>query len=372
MNRISVFICLIVVACKIDHKEENEIPVIPVTQLRTTSTALHRNYVGDLNANKNVEIRARVQGYLEKIYIDEGKEVKEGQPLFKLSSQEYKAEILKANANLKEAIAEAKAAELELDRVRKLVQKGVVSPTELDVAQAKYDAIRAGIERAKSILDNANTSLSYTFIRSPFKGVIDRIPFKVGSLINEGALLTSVSDIHSIHAYFNVSEIDYLDYIKIKAKDPKSIRDNVRLKLADGSEYPHNGNIETMDGEFEENTGSIAFRAKFPNPDKILKHGSTGTIRLTSNMDSALLVPQKSTFEIQDKTYVYVVNEKNEVKMRSFIPLTRYSDYYIVQSGLKAGEKVVFEGIQKIKDGMKITPKLMEEVNLKDLAAMNE
>jgi membrane fusion protein (multidrug efflux system) len=374
MNRLHLFFCILFAACtdRIEENAGNDAPVIPVTILKTTTTALHRNYVGDLNANKNVEIRARVQGYLETIYVDEGKEVVKGQALFRLSSHEYKSEILKAGANVKEAIAEAKAAELELGRVRNLVQKGVVSSTELEVAQAKYDAVKAGIERAKSILDNANTSLSYTFIRSPFNGVVDRIPFKVGSLINEGDLLTSVSDIHSINAYFNVSEIEYLDYMKIKAKDPKSIMDHVQLKLADGSDYPHQGNIETMDGEFEENTGSIAFRAKFPNPDKILKHGSTGTIRLTSNMNYALLVPQKATFEIQDKTYVFVVNKNNQVKMRSFVPLTRFSDYYIVQSGLKAGDKVVFEGIQKIKDGMKIIPEMIEGESMKDLAALTE
>lgn len=346
--------------------------IFPITTLATQKTALHRHYVGDLNASQNVEIRARVQGYLEDIYVDEGKEVKKGQALFRLSNEEYKAEVSKDKSMLKTAIAEAKAAELDLNRVRTLVEKGVVSKTELEVSQAKYDAVNAGITKAQSALANAETRLSYTFIKSPFDGIIDRIPFKVGSLINEGALLTSVSDLKTINAYFNVSETDYLEYIKDKLDHPAENKDAIQLILADGSFYPYHGKIETMDGEFEENTGTIAFRARFPNPDQLLKHGSTGTIRITNYLEDALVVPQKSTFEIQDKSYVFVMNEKNEVKMKSFVPKTRFLDYYIIESGLQAGDKVVYEGIQKMKDGMKIVPQFITLDSIKSLTSANQ
>jgi membrane fusion protein (multidrug efflux system) len=353
-----------------DLHDKNQ--VLPVTTLITRRTALHRDYVGDLNAFQNVEIRARVQGYLEKINVDEGKTVKKGQSLFTLSDEEYEAELSKTKASLKTAIAETKAAELELNRVHTLVEKGVVSHTELEVAQANYEAVKAGIERARSAQANAATHLSYTHIKSPFDGIIDRIPYKVGSLINEGTLLTTVSDVKSITAYFNVSEIDYLEYIKNSLENPGEDKSQVQLILADGSFYPYKGKIETMDGEFEENTGTIAFRARFPNPDKLLKHGSTGTIRITNQINNALIVPQKSTFEIQDKNYVFVVDDKNMVSMKSFVPKIRFSDYYIVESGLMPGEKVVYEGVQKVKDGMKIVPQYVMIDSLKSFTTLNQ
>lgn len=346
--------------------------VLPVTTLNTHKTELHRFYVGTIDAVQNVEIRARVQGYLEKIYVDEGKEVVKGQVLFKISDQEYEAERARCMAALKTAIAESKRAELELDRVKVLVEKNVVSQTELDVAKANFEAVNAGIERANSALNLGDARLSYTLIKAPFSGVINRIPFKVGSLINEGTLLTSVSDLQSVYVYFNVSEMDYLEYIKTSEENPGNVNKAVKLLLADGSYYHETGTIETMDGEFEQTTGSIAFRAKFKNRNNILKHGSSGTIKLTNNLSNALIVPQKSTFEIQDKSYVYVLGENNKVYARSFVPKKRYSDYYIVQSGLNKGEKVVYEGIQKLKEGMQIVPQFMELDSSKSVSSIGK
>ena len=344
--------------------------VLPVTTLTTHKTELHRYYVGTIDAVQNVEIRARVQGYLEKIYVDEGKDVEKGQVLFKISDEEYRAELARAMAALKTAIAESKRAELELDRVRVLVEKKVVSQTELDVARANFEAVNAGIERANSAQNHAEARLSYTLIKAPFSGVINRIPFKVGSLINEGTLMTSVSDLQSVYVYFNVSESDYLEYIKTSEENPNDVNKAVKLILADGSYYHEQGTIETMDGEFEETTGSIAFRAKFKNRNNILKHGSSGTIKLTNHLKDALIVPQKSTFEIQDKNYVFVLDENNKVYTRSFTPKTRYSDFYIVQSGLNKGEKVVYEGIQKLKEGMQIVPQYMTLDSLKSVSSI--
>jgi membrane fusion protein (multidrug efflux system) len=336
-----------------NHKKNRH--EFPVTKLITRNSILYHKYVGQISAFQNVEIRARVPGFLEKIYVDEGQEVKKGQALFRINSEEYNAELAKAKAMLKTAIAEAKAGELQVERVRVLVEKSVVSKTELEVAQANYDAVNAGIETARSAEINAERKLSYTYIKSPFNGIIDRIPFKVGSLINEGSLLTTASDLHAIYVYFNVSESDYLQYIK--TTDPHQKNKEVELFLADGTEYPYKGKIETMAGEFNESTGSIAFRAKFPNPNKLLKHGSSGVIRISNSIPNALLVPQKACFEVQDKNYVYVVEKGNKVKIKSFIPKSRFKDYYIVESGLKAGEKIVYEGLHDIKEGMEITMK---------------
>lgn len=359
---VGFLLILLVVGCNErnkldDSKMENKL--LPVTKLITKDTTLSREYVGDIHAVKNVEIRARIQGYLEKIYVDEGQEVKKGQPLFRINDEEYEEGLTSAKANLKSVIAEAKAAALEVDRVKLLVEKGVVSKTELEVVKAKLDAAQARIEEAQSAQKNSSIKLSYTYIKAPFDGIIDRIPFKVGSLINEGSLLTTVSDLNSVYTYFNVSEREYLEYFKARLRSGNANVAIVELILADGSKYSHKGKIETMEGEFQASTGSIAFRAKFPNPTKILKHGSSGKIRLTNDVNNALIVPQKATFEIQDKCFVFVVDSNNIVKMKSFKPKNRFANFYIIESGLLAGENVVYEGVKGLREGMVIDPQLI-------------
>ena len=344
------------------------VQTLPVTQIVARDTTIHRSYVADVQAVRNVELRARVPGFLEKIYVDEGQEVTHGQKLFKINEEEYQAELAKAKANLKSAIAEAKAAQLEADRLRVLVDKNVIAASELDVALAKLDAVKSRIEEARSAETNAAMRLSYTTIRAPFDGIIDRIPLKAGSLIDHGTLLTTASDISSVYVYFNVSEGEYLEYIKSKPADSASSNSQVSLVLADGSPYSYPGYIETMEGEFQASTGSIAFRARFPNPDKMLKHRATGRINLSNTLKDALMVPQKAVFEIQDKNYVFVVDESNQVHMKSFIPKLRFSYYYIVGSGLEPGERIVYEGIQSVRDGMKINP---EPVSMDSLIAFS-
>ncbi|GAB3174082.1 efflux RND transporter periplasmic adaptor subunit [Telluribacter humicola] len=336
---------------------ESTVKVVPVTRLEEKSTDLHREYVGDIHAVKNVDIYARVKGYLEQVYVDEGKYVRKGQTLFRINNEEYEAEVASAKANLQSAIAEAKAAQLEVNRVKILVDKKVVAKTELEVAQARYMAVEARIMEARSALANANIRLANTSIKAPFSGIINRLPYKAGSLIDEGTLLTSLSDINTVYVYFDVSEKEYLEYVKAKRLNNGSQNKEVDLVLADGSRFANKGKIETMEGEFDEGTGSIAFRAIFANPGRLLKHGSSGKIRLTNTIDNALLVPQKAVFEIQDKNYVYLVDKNKQVKMKSFQPKTRIADYYVVESGLEPGDEIVYEGIQNIKDGVKIQPK---------------
>lgn len=340
-----------------ESAEETAPKVLPVTHVMVKDTNLYREYVADIQAVQNVELRARVQGFLERIYVDEGQVVRKGQLLFKINDEEYRAELAKANANLESAIAEAKASELEVDRLKVMVEKKVISETELSVAEAKLKAVIAKIEQARWAKQNAELRLSYTAIRAPFHGIIDRIPFKVGSLIDHGTLLTTVSDISDVFVYFNVSEGEYLEYVKNTVDETKGKNRLVSLMLADGTEYPFPGSVETMGGEFQASTGSISFRARFPNPNSILKHGATGKIRLANSLENAIIIPQKAVFEIQDKNFVFVVDSTNQVRMKNFIPKTRFSHYYIVESGLQSGEKIVYEGIQEIRDGMRIIPK---------------
>ncbi|WP_299990763.1 efflux RND transporter periplasmic adaptor subunit [uncultured Pontibacter sp.] len=339
-----------------ETKAKQELPVI---QIISKDTVLHHEYVADIQAVQNVELRARVPGFLEKVLVDEGQEVKKGQLLFQISDDEYKEEHAKAQANLQSALAEAKGVKLEIDRLRLLVEKNVISKTEIDVAQAKLEAANSRIRAARSSAQNAAIRLSYTSIRAPFDGIIDRIPHRMGSLIEQGTLLTTASNINAIFVYFNVSENEYLQYIKTKEDNPNRNNNNVKLVLADGTPYQHEGKIETVESEFKSGTGSIAFRARFPNPDKLLKHGATGNIVLSNAVEDAVLVPQKAVFELQDKNYVFLVDSLNQVSMRSFVPRTRFSSFYIAESGLKPGDRIVLEGIQNVEPGMQIKPNLV-------------
>ncbi|MVT12190.1 efflux RND transporter periplasmic adaptor subunit [Chitinophaga tropicalis] len=332
---------------------ENNLNTFPVLRLSFTDTLLHRNYVADIEAVRNVEIRARVNGFLNKIYVDEGQHVTQGQLLFSLNDEEYRAELARARAALSSAIAEAKAAQLEVDRIQLLVSKKVIAASELEVAKAKLAAANARIEEARSAESNAATRLSYTSIRAPFDGYIDRIPSKAGSLISEGALLTSVSDIKEVYAYFNVSETEYLQHSRSHDADKHP---EVQLVLADGSPYPYPGKVETIESEFEETTGSIAFRARFPNPKALLKHGASGKVQLSNELDSTILLPQKAVFEMQDKNYVFILDKSNQVKMKNFTPGPRLENCYIVQAGLNDGDRVVYEGVRNLRDGMQINP----------------
>ncbi|HMQ00920.1 MAG TPA: efflux RND transporter periplasmic adaptor subunit [Cyclobacteriaceae bacterium] len=356
------------------HKNISDNPTepeeFPVTQIIRQDISIPLEYVANIQAFQNVEIRARVEGYLEQILVDEGKEVKKGQLLFQINDEEYRADLSKARANIVSAEAEVKSALVELERVKLLVNKNVITKTELDLAEAKLEIARARIEQAKAEETAAQIRLTNTSIRSPFNGVIDRIPFKIGSLISAGTLLTTISDIETVNAYFNVSEVEYLlNFSKAKNGDA-FLLSNAELVLADGNLYPLKGKIETMESEFEAGTGAIAVRAKFQNPERLLKHGSTGKIRLMDTRQGALLIPQKSGLEIQDKNYVFLLNANQTLSLKSFVPISRVGDFYVVGSGLKETDTFVYEGIQNVREGMVIKPRmvnaqqLLEENNL--------
>ncbi|TWR25220.1 efflux RND transporter periplasmic adaptor subunit [Mucilaginibacter pallidiroseus] len=342
-----------------DKKEGEEMLELPVYSLTSRDTTIQKAYVADIQAHKNIEIRNRVRGFLEHIYVDEGKQVSKGQLLFKINDQEFRVKLTQAQAALSNAMADAKATELEVSRVKMLVEKKVISKSELEVAQSKYAADLATVQEARSLVQSAKDQLSYTSVRAPFDGIIDRIPLKSGSLIDEGALLTNLSDISSMYAYFSFPENEYLQYVRNRKIDPDKTSNEVRLVLADGIEFPEKGTIETVEGEIEQSTGSINFRAKFANPQKLLRHGATGKLYISTRADSVIMVPQQSVFDIQDKSYVYVLGAGNKLQMQSFEPLTRLAHFYLVKDGLKAGDKILYEGVQNVRDGMAIKPKVV-------------
>jgi RND family efflux transporter MFP subunit len=346
---------LLLVSCNRSENAEQPRESFPVTSLIKVDTFSYTDYVAELHALQNVEIRARVTGYLEKIHVDEGVYVKEGQLLFSINNKEYSEKLSEASALYKSATAEARAAELELKNVRQLAEKKIVSQTEVDLAVNKVEAQKAKMEEAMAHQTYAQLKLANTDIRAPFNGIINRIPHKIGSLIEEGTLLTSISENDEVYAYFDVSEKEYLNYARNMANDTTSSK-VVSLILADGNEHTHKGRIETVEGVIDEHTGNIAFRARFKNPDKIIKHGASGRVRLRKKYNNVIIVPQKSTFEIQDRLYVYVLDKDNIVHMRNIEASYRLPHLFIISKGLETGEKIIYEGIQNIRSDMQIQP----------------
>lgn len=332
-------------------------PVVPVVTLKISSQELHRDYVADVQAVRNVEVRAQVAGFLEHIYVEEGKPVKKGQLLFRLNASAYQNKLAQARAAVASAQAQAAAVRVERGRVRLLVEKNIIAKTESDLSTSKVNDADAQIAAARAGEAAARLSLSYTLVRAPFDGVIDRIPLKMGSVVEEGTLLTTVSDLSAVFAYFDVAEGNYMDYTKARQQHPEQHPDSVHLTLANGEQYPLTGRIETAESGFNQSTGSIALKARFANPQRLLRHGASGKVRLISGLPTALLLPQKAVFEIQDKNYVYVVDQNGTVHTRNFVPQTRLGDFYVVKEGLKSGERVVYEGAPELHDGQKIQVK---------------
>ena len=355
-----IWILSLVTACSSSETKQIQDPEnFPTTSPIMIDTTLSTDYVAEINAVQNVEIRARVKGYLDKIYIDEGKYVQQGQLLFSINNPDLSEEVAKASAVLKSTISELKAAELDFGNVKRLVEKNVVSNTELDMAKNKVDMMKAKVEESQANESFAKIQLTYAQIKAPFSGIVNRLPNKIGSLIEEGTLLTTISKNDEVFAYFDVSEKEYLNFVS-NAKENANQSNNVTLILANGEEHPFKGKIETTEGEIEQSTGNIAFRARFSNPEKVLKHGASGKVRLLKKYKNALIIPQKATFEIQDRMYVYILDNKNRVKSKAIKTNHRMPHFYIVDSGLTEDDKIIYEGIQNIKDGMVVKPQFVE------------
>lgn len=328
---------LLFASCSTKVEEKKENVSYEVTSPLRMDTSYTKEYVSQIRSFRNIEIRTQEKGFLQNIYVDEGQYVKANQVLFRIMPKIYEAE-------LKKQQAEVKAAEIEVMNAKTLVDKNVISKNELAMAQAK-------LEQAKAEASLAEVHLSFTEIRAPFDGVIDRLPKKLGSLLDEGEFLTSLSDNSKMFAYFNVSEPEYLDF---KQQANNNTKTQVRLLLANNSILPAKGTIETIEGEFNNETGNIAFRATFPNPNKLLKHGETGKVLMTIPLKNAIIIPQKATYEIQDKHYVFVVDKNNVVHSRNITVSAEMPDLYVVSEGLHADDKIVLEGVQKVKDDDKI------------------
>ncbi|RZJ73251.1 efflux RND transporter periplasmic adaptor subunit [Flavobacterium sp.] len=331
------FASLAITSCSSKTEEKVEEAKFTVTSPLEIDTTFTKEYVSQIKSVRNIEIRSQEKGYLQNIYVDEGQFVQAGQVLFRIMPKMYQAEYLKSEA-------EARAAEVELQNTKLLADKNVVSRNEQKVAQARLDQAKAEMAMAK-------LHLGFTEIRAPFAGTIDRIPKKLGSLIDEGELLTSLSDNTNMFAYFNVSEPEYIDYMQ-NVKDRGDA--NVTLLLANGQPLKYKGKVEVIEGEFDNETGNIAFRATFPNNDKLLRNGETGKVMMNVPVKNALIIPQKATYEIQDKKFVFVVGNDNKLTSKEIEITGDLPDLYVVKSGIKASDKIVLEGVQKVRDDEKI------------------
>lgn len=334
---------LMITSCKGKKEEKEETVVYPVTSPVKMDTVINKEFVSQIRSERNIEIRAQEKGFLEKIYVDEGQHVQAGQVLFRIMPQLYQADVLKAKAEVAQA-------EIELQNASTLAKSNVVSINEKRMAKAKLDA-------AKAELNLAQTHLSFTTIRAPFSGIIDRLPLKLGSLVDEGDLLTSLSDNGGIFAYFNVSEPEYLNYQTHSAERENN---QVSLIMANGEVFPNKGTIQTIEGEFDSESGNIAFRAKFPNSNQLLRNGETGKIQMTLPLKNALIIPQKATYEIQDQKYVFVVGKDGVARSKNIKVSYELPDIYVVSEGLDVGDKILLEGVQKVKDDQKVETKFQD------------
>jgi len=331
---------LFLASCQTKKEEKAESAKYSVTNPVRKDTVMVKEYVGQIRAIQHIELRALEKGYLQNIYVDEGQHVKKGQLMFQIMPLLYKAELQKAQA-------EASFAQIEYQNTKSLTDQKIVSPNELAMAKAKYD-------KAKAELSLAQVHLGFTEIRAPFDGIMDRFQVRLGSLVNEGDLLTTLSDNSKMWVYFNVPEAQYLDY-KTTAKADNQTK--VSLLMANNKPYDYSGVVETIEADFNNETGNIAFRATFPNPKALLRHGETGNVQMTVPLKQALLIPQKATFEVLDKKYVYVIDKENKVKSREIVVAAELPYVFAIKSGLSEGDRILLEGLRQVKENDKINVK---------------
>lgn len=357
----SLLAMLFLVGCNSEHTEHSEheehgghhggnqtyVATSPIKM----DTTVQKEYVCQIKAIQHIEIRALEKGYLQEIYVDEGQAIRKGQNMFKIMPLMYQAELQKAQAELLTEKAEVNFVGIEYQNTKTLCDSNIVSKNELALAKAKLDKAKAELNQAEAKLELAKVHLGFTEIKAPFSGIMDRFEVRLGSLVEEGDMLTVLSDNSQVWAYFNVPEAEYLDY---KMNSPQGQRMKVDLEMANNQMFEYHGIVETIEADFNNETGNIAFRATFPNSKGLLRHGETGNIIATVRLKDAIIIPQKATFEILEKKYVFVIGKDDVVKQVEIDIEAEMPDLYIIRKGLKAEDKILLEGIRKVKDNQHI------------------
>lgn len=328
---------LFTTGCK-EHKEEKQEEIhFIVTSPIQRDTIIHQEYVCQIHSIQHIELRALEKGYLQNIYVNEGQFVKKGQLMFQIMPLIYQAETQKAEA-------EVNFAKIEYQNTKQLADSNIVSKNELALAKAKLDKAQAELSLAKA-------HLAFTEIRAPFDGIMDRFNVRLGSLVDEGELLSTLADNSKMWVYFNVPEAEYLDYV---SREKKTGNATVDLQMANHQLFDQKGIVETIEADFNNETGNIAFRATFPNPKRILRHGETGNILMPVVLKNAILIPQKATFDVLDKKFVYVVDANNVLKAKQITIAQEMPHVYVVASGISPQDKILAEGLGKVKNNERI------------------
>ena len=335
---------------------DNEYPIETVAE---SSAALQSTYPATINGIQDVEIRPKVSGFLTQINVTEGQTVSAGQVLFVVDNETYQAQVRQAQAAVNTAQSAVNTAKLTFENTKQLHASKVVGDYELQTAENTFQCAQAQLAQAQAALASAKEALSFCYVKSPAAGVVGTLPFKKGALVSASNVLTHVSDISKMEVYFSLTEKDMLSLSQgegglraaIDAFPP------VKLQLTDGSVYAHEGKVVAVSGVIDKTTGSVQVKAHFPNPEKLLKSGGSGSIIIPRSADAAIVIPQRVVMEVQNKKFVYLLKDSNKVAYTE-ITVDPQNDgvNYIVTSGLKVGDKYVTNGITKLTDKMEIVP----------------
>ena len=327
----------------------------PVTTVGTQSASSQATYPASIKGVQDVQINPKVQGFITQINVKEGQTVSAGLVLFVLDNVTYQAQVRQAQASINTAKAACNTAKLSFENSKKLYENKVIGDFELKSATNQYEQAKAGLAQAQASLASAKEMLSFCYVKSPASGVVGTLPLKVGALVNTASVLTTVSNISSMEVYFSVTEKDALEMSK--NGEGLSALPAVKLQLADGSIYGHEGKVAKMSGVIDQTTGSVQLIAVFPNPEKLLKSGGSGTILIPHDNASAIVIPQACVMEVQNKKFVYLLGKDNKVQYTEIkVAPQNDGNNYVVTEGLKVGDKYVTNGITKLNDQMEIVP----------------
>lgn len=325
----------------------------PVTTINTSSADLQTTYPATIKGVQDVEIRPKTSGFLTQINVKEGQTVSAGQTLFVIDNETYQAQVRQAQAAVNTAQQQVNTAQLTYENTKQLHENKVVGDYELQTSLNTFESAKAQLAQAKASLAAAKEALSFCYVKSPASGVVGTLPYKKGALVSGSNVLTSVANISSMDIYFSVTEKEAM----VLSQRGLASLPPVKLKLADGSIYAHEGKVARMSGIVDQATGSVQLVATFTNPEKLLKSGGTGTIIIPRLANSAIIIPQAAVSEVQNKKFVYTLGEGNKVKYTEIkVDPQDDGNNYIVTEGLKAGDKYVTNGITKLNDGMEIVP----------------
>lgn len=345
-------------------KQQMPAPSVAVMTVSAQNADNQKEYPAKIEGKTDIAIRPQVTGFITKVCVDEGQTVKKGQTLFILDQVQYKAAVDNAQAAVNSAQTAVNTAAMTADTKRQLFEKNIISAYDNQLAQNQLATARAALSQAQAALTQARKNLSYTIVTAPSDGVVGTIPNREGSLASPSSMepLTTISDISKVYAYFSLTEKDLLDMTDNGNRSLAAAIDSmpeVTLKLANGSIYPFSGKVATVSGVINTSTGAASVRALFDNPSGMLRSGSTGAIILPVKTDNAIVIPQKATYSIQDKKFVYVVENGDTIHSRgiSVLPQNNGQDY-VVLSGINPGERIVVEGVgtQSVREGIKINP----------------